>query len=63
MTLLKRLQRFLRSVPARANGTHLPASNDNVVRLAARAPTVPKEDTAKLGQKWIEDQDDYRPIG
>lgn len=48
MKLLRALKHFWQSVPARATGSYLPISSDNVVRLRHDAPTVPRSDTLKL---------------
>lgn len=43
--ILKALRRFLKSVPARASGSFMPSSSDNVVRLRYDAPTGRKNST------------------
>lgn len=52
MTWLSRFQDFLQSVPARTNGSYLPAQQDGITRLRAAAPTVTPEEVAKLERKW-----------
>ena len=51
-TYKRRLRDFWSTIPARAYGTHVPSARDDVVRLAAYAPTVSKEAAARLEAKW-----------
>ena len=39
MSILRRLRRFLASVPSRVDGSRIPVSHDGVTRLSALAPT------------------------
>ena len=50
MTFL-RARRFLRSLPARVVGSHVPNNGDGITRLHASAPTVTQEEMAALERK------------